>query len=972
MKTHTVDLDAARRQTFGGMFDRHARDRAVADEILSGKISLRPHPAWEFDDDVDWQANPFGQRNWQAQLHMLRWLEPVRRVAMDGDEEARQFWLRMCKSWVTAHPSAAYQATSTRNGANYAWADMVEAMRALVLTFGLPLANQGDQAWLVESILEHGKWLEDPAHLGHSNHALHQHQALLVVGIVLGQDHWKQLALERLTALFEESYDEQGVNVEGAVGYHKNNLVWWEQAFKRLDIEGIPRPASAARLELAYIELAHATKPDGTFELIGDTELSGPAGLSSPEIDYVKSEGSLGQPPADLTKIYRQGYIFGRSGWGDHERDFRKEAFYSLSFGKANRVHGHKDGASLTFHANGHPWLVDAGKYGYKQDDMRDYCLSRLGHNVVHLDGRAYNPKADVALLRSFTSDAVDDFTFEDPGYEGAKLTRRVIYCRGGDFFVVIDSVFSNDEVTASQRWHLDAETQLDPVTGGFRLTKDGSPAWILWKGNMPALSTVEGSEAPFDGWMAREWMEKKASPVIAASQTGLRFRFITVIAAPLSGQFTLRKLTATGGQLSMTALVGRHQFNLKADEDGARVTLGEGGGEQSAARDVKSAWLRTMDLCREAEVSWTAPKTLNGFSTTYWSELKTWINGQADRRSARLEALGLLLDLLLDVPADLGDDQGLRAAVVDVLGTDLGDEVGLASPEIGILREPLLTWNGQADVQSTTYKRKVRTITAAEELVLPESDSASLFAASLGGLVLPLAAGRGSTDLLSVRFHGAINRTKTTLPFFQGLTSETAGNDNYALFQDPSLDLNKSMTLAWYLGDGSFDVHQFMARCIEKLQAETGAARIILSGSSGGGFAALQVASHLPDAMALVFNPQTDVSEYFRTSADTALATCLRESNDGEGTPDLSRSTSVIANYSHLEALPQVLYVQNTGDKHHVLKHRDPLRNMLETKHHSYQDRIRFIDVDWGAGHVAATAELQARYRLEALEAFQ
>jgi hypothetical protein len=117
---------------------------------------------------------------------------------------------------------------------------------------------------------------------------------------------------------------------------------------------------------------------------------------------------------------------------------------------------------------------------------------------------------------------------------------------------------------------------------------------------------------------------------------------------------------------------------------------------------------------------------------------------------------------------------------------------------------------------------------------------------------------------------------------------------------------------------------------------------------------------------------PQTDVSEYFRTSADTALSTCLRGTNDGEGSPDFSRSTSVITNYAYLEKLPQVLYVQNSGDKHHILKHRDPLRTMLESNHQNYQDRIRFIDVDWGAGHVAATAELQAKYRLAALEAFQ
>lgn len=973
MITHTVNLDVVRRQTFGGMFNRTARDRAVSDEILGGAITMRPHPKWEFHEGVDWQANPFGQRNWQAQLQMLRWLEPVRRVAIDGDEAAREFWLRTCKSWVTSNPPSDPKAKDPQGRTSYAWADMVEAMRALVLTFGLPLIAQGEEQWLLDSVYEHGTWLADPAHLGHSNHALHQHQALFVIGSVFGHGEWTQLAIERLTDLFEESYDDQGINVEGAIGYHKNNLVWWEQAFQRLDIEGISRPASASRLDLAYLELAHATKPDGTFELIGDTELSGPGDLSSPELDYVKTQGAMGQPPATLTKVYSAGYIFGRSGWGDHERDFQKEAFYSLSFGKANRVHGHKDGASLTLHSNGHPWLVDAGKYAYKQDEMRDYCLSRLGHNVVHVDDRAYDRTAEVSLVRSFTSDEVDDFTFVDPGYEGVELKRRVIYCRGGDFLLVVDNVFSKDEISARQRWHIDAQASVESVAGGFRLGNADKSSWILWKGNMPSLSILEGSEQPFDGWMAREWMEKIASPVISATQTGRRFRFITVIAAPHSGQFSLKKLKATGGRMSVTALSGRHQFNLIVDEDHVTVTLGEEKEQPSESQDVKTAWLKTMELCRAADVSWAASKPADSaFSTRYWSQLKKWIAHQADAKNARLEALSILLDLLLDDLANSGDDQGLRAAVVDLAGTDLGEEIGLNSTALGVLREPLLTWDDREVLQSKTYGRSIRTVRTSEDLRLSEGETSQIFSASVGGLVLPFVVGRGSTDLLSIRFHGAINRTKTTLPFFPGLTSEAKDGDNYAIFQDPSLDLNKNMTLAWYLGDGTTNIHNFIAECIQKLQTEMKAARILLSGSSGGGFAAMQVASYLPESVVLAFNPQTDVKEYFRTSTDTALSTCLRSPDSMEASDSFRSATSVIASYATLEALPRVLYVQNTGDKHHITKHRDPFMKMLQSEHSNYQERIEFIDVDWGPGHVAATAEIQSKFRLDALNAFR
>lgn len=968
MTTPSVDLAVVRRQTFGGMYSRNYRDRAIADDVLHGAVTLRPHPEWKIQGEINWEADPFGQRNWQAQLHMLRWLEPVRRVALDGDGKARDFWLRTCKSWVSANPPAEPKVDESYRFVSYAWTDMVDAVRALVLTFGLPLREPGRDRWLDESIYEHGLWLSDPKHLGHSNHALHQHQALFVLGSVFNKHDWTTLAVDRMTALFEASYDEQGVNLEGAIGYHKNNLIWWEEAFKRLDLEGTPRPFSAARLDLARLELAHATRPDGTLEVIGDTGPGGLGGLSSPELDYVKSQGGAGQPPEALTKVYDRGYIFGRSGWGDHERSFRDETFYSLSFGKANRVHGHRDGGALTLHAGGCSWLIDSGKYAYAQDEMRDYCVSRLGHNVVHVQGRPYDRTAEVVLTHRATSAEVDDFKFQDAGYEGVDIQRRVVYCRGGDFFLVVDTVLSKEEVVASQRWHLNPGTEIEQTAGGYRLAQGSNAAWLQWRGNMPTLSIAEGSEAPFDGWMSDDWMVRRASPVISASQTGKRFRFITIVATPRSGQFSLKSLTATPGRIDLSATVGRNQFNLAVEEGQATVSLGEEGAGTSS--DIKAAWLATTELCRMADLRRRVPKPADDiFSTHYWGLAKAWIRQQPEGRAARLEILSILLSLLLR-GSNSPDDQGLRAAIIDVMGSDLGREVGLTAGALGVNREPLIAWNDGSKLHSPTYKRRIRTVDSPADIVLSGDRSSEIFSASVGGLVLPFAVGRGSSGLLSVRFHGAVNRQKTTLPFFQGLTAEASGDDSFALFQDPSLDLNKIMTLAWYLGDGHADVHRYIAECIMKLRSELNLKNVLLSGSSGGGFAALQVASYLPECVALVFNPQTDVRAYYPNSSEIALTSCLNERVAGPSSSE--KMVSVVAKYASLTALPRVLYVQNSGDKHHVVHHRDPFRRMLESEHPGYAGRISFFDVDWGSGHVAATGDMQSRYRAHAVTLFQ
>lgn len=850
----------------------------------------------------------------------------------------------------------------------FVWTDTVEATRALVLVSGLHLCDEGADRWLVESIYEHGAWLSDATHLVHSNAALHQHQALFVLGSAFNKRDWAAMARDRMTALFEESYDEQGINWEGAIGHHKSNLIRWEQAFRRLDLEGVPRPSSAIRLSLACLELAHATRPDGTLEVIGDASVSGPGGLSSPELDYVKSQGSTGHPPDALTKIYDRGYIFGRSGWGDHERSFRDETFYALKFGKANQLHGHQDGGALTLHSGGNSWLTDTGTSADMQGEIRDYFVSRLGHNVVHIHDRTYNQTADVLLTRSSTSAAIDDFAFSDTGYDGVEIRRRVVYCRGGDFFLVVDTVLSREEIEASQRWHLNAGTVVEPTAGGFRLEQGNSAAWIQWRGNMPALSAREGCETPIDGRMPDEGLARHASPVISARQKGTRFRFITVIASPQSGQFDLKRLTAADGRINLSAVIGRYQFNLAVEEHTATVSLGEE--IDRAPSGIRTAWLRTMELCRLAEVDWKAPRpTGHGFSSPYWGTVKTWIRQQPASRAARLEVLSILLGLLLDERDSSGGDQGLRAAVVDVMGPDLCLEVGLSTATLGLLREPLIAWDDLGRLHSPMYARSITTIDSPEDMVLAPDRRSEIFSANVGGLVLPFIVGRGSSDLLSVRFHGAINRNKTTLPFFQGLTAETTGEDNFAIFQDPSLDLNTAVTLAWYLGDGQADIHHYMAECIARLQAELDLKQVLLSGSSGGGFTALQVASYLPEAVALVFNPQTNVRAYFPNSAQAALASCLKETIGDP--PSREEITSVVTKYARARVLPKVVYVQNVGDKHHVVKHRDPFRRMLDTEHPNDKDRVSFIDVDWGQGHVSPTSLLQQSFREHAISLF-
>src|SRR5699024_5881305 len=212
------------------------------------------------------------------------------------------------------------------------------------------------------------------------------------------------LAVRRFDQLLDQAYDDQGVNAEGAIAYHHNNFLWYERVLRRLDLEGVPRPPAAARHALAPEEIAHATRPDGSFAPIGDTDGGSPRAIRSPYTRYVSSGGADGEPPADLLRIYDRGYLFARSGWGETEKNFEEETFFSVSFGRSDRVHGHPDGGSLTVSADTVNWIVDPGKFQYGRSIERRHMLSRFSHSLVSIDGRQPEKRATVALVRESVS----------------------------------------------------------------------------------------------------------------------------------------------------------------------------------------------------------------------------------------------------------------------------------------------------------------------------------------------------------------------------------------------------------------------------------------------------------------------------------------------------------------------------------------------------------------------------------------
>src|SRR5699024_7320320 len=79
----------------------------------------------------------------------------------------------------------------------------------------------------------------------------------------------------------------------------------------------------------------------------------------------------------------------------------------------------------------------------------------------------------------------------------------------------------------------------------------------------------------------------------------------------------------------------------------------------------------------------------------------------------------------------------------------------------------------------------------------------------------------------------------------------------------DPTLHLNDQLSLTWYTGWRGLNLYEILADWTVTAAAASGAHHIVFLGSSGGGFAALQVASIVPGSIAVPINPQTTIWRY-------------------------------------------------------------------------------------------------------------
>ena len=175
--------------------------------------------------------------------------------------------------------------------------------------------------------------------------------------------------------------------------------------------------------------------------------------------------------------------------------------------------------------------IVDSGKYGYAQDDMRRYVLSAAAHNTIGIENTTVEPgyvRRNGSQLTAVSAVA-DAFNISGAvNRPGLFRQRRTLSYAPGRFLVVKDRLRAHSSLNYVSSLHLAPGLRPTMTTRGFEVRENGRRlmAATLQEDDC-RIETVEGQRNPINGWVSVGYLDMVPAPVVMAVCPG-RDRTIT------------------------------------------------------------------------------------------------------------------------------------------------------------------------------------------------------------------------------------------------------------------------------------------------------------------------------------------------------------------------------------------------------------------------------------------------------------
>lgn len=410
----------------------------------------RDTPAHPIRIPYAWNENVFDDRNWFAQLHMMRMLDSnILAYESEGDSKYMDFPCSIFEDWFVF-----YQNMEKMELPSLVWSDMIVGIRALRLAYCISylihsektLGSSFDKTVYEELVRLHLEFLLDVDNYRFNNHSIHDIHGLMGLAQIVDNECRSKIVAfvkKNMPAIILSQFNQQGMHLENSPEYHNYGMMLFDKLhktgwFTEFDLETFLQ--KAGKFQDWFV------LPDGRLLPFGDTTRK-KAPRRTESFNF----------KADTNVLNNSGYVIIR----ELQKNKVQDSSYFAFMGACNsKTHKHSDDLSI-FWFEGEEILSDMGKYAYQNCDYRRHALSTRAHNTIEINEEDYYHGTSIASDQIFGS-AIESVGVTDFGYHikssihrkklaktrNLNITheRDVLYSMGR-FLVVLDRITSKDDL---------------------------------------------------------------------------------------------------------------------------------------------------------------------------------------------------------------------------------------------------------------------------------------------------------------------------------------------------------------------------------------------------------------------------------------------------------------------------------------------------------------------------------------------
>lgn len=485
---------------------------------------------WSFQLPLDWNADPFEDRNWRYQLHAWRMLDPLLGAwEQTGNTGYLDDTLRIVLDWHEYHSVRGQKS-------DYEWYDMAVGLRAMKLAYLFQRAFEGDvqlddagKEKLIHMAWLHAQSLMDKRLLSKGNHGLFQLHGLLALCNVVPSIETCASAQDFVKVEMQElllrQFSSEGVHLENSPEYHffVYNTVkrfmdsgWYEQFEFIRDL--------MERVAQNRVWMVH---PDKTIVTVGDSE---PKPVS---IDWPKSSDSCQDANAscNLLQDFREsGYAIIRSDWAVPAQKASMLFVTGMFFQTGHKL---PDDLSFEWFDHGERILTNAGKYSYSKGPFRDYVTSTAAHNTVEIDGRTRKLAEAARYGSAIKETKATDGTFlirgTVPREQGIEHERLVLF-RPERWLAVVDVLQGDVSHRYTQWFHFAQQWRLEQAEDDLRLVSSSGRTVLVRQLSGAQLIASRGQMQPKpQGWVTESYGNMIDRQALGYTAGGRSVRLVTL-----------------------------------------------------------------------------------------------------------------------------------------------------------------------------------------------------------------------------------------------------------------------------------------------------------------------------------------------------------------------------------------------------------------------------------------------------------